>query len=78
MLPTRPADRLPYGDASRLVLQALATPRTVAQVAEVLGWDHDRARSWVHRLRGTGQVARVQTTRCARGQEAGVYQIIME
>lgn len=73
-VPERPADRLPYGEASQRVLDALESPTSVAGVALHLGWDHDRARSWVHRLKGMGRVIRVGWEKCHRGQAAGTYQ----
>lgn len=77
-MPAQPPDRLPHGTAHRVVLDALESPTSVSGVALALGWDHDRARSWVHALRRAGRVALVGWSRHPRGQAAGLYARVKE
>lgn len=69
----RPMDR-PRGSVQQTCLAVLDVPRTVAELATVLGWDYDRAKSWVHRLQRVGRVERVGWVRTVKqGQRAGQY-----
>lgn len=78
--PERPQDRPAYGRVQIMALEALATPCTVAELATRLGWDVDRARSWVHALKRQGRVrcvGAVQTTpRRGLDWRAGRYQAV--
>jgi hypothetical protein len=81
--PERPQDRPAYGRVQLMALEALATPCTVAELATRLGWDWDRAHSWIHALKRQGRIRRVGTvqttpTRTAnsRRQQAGRYQAV--
>lgn len=73
--PERPQDR-PQRDGGhqRACLDALSTPRTVAEAAAHLGWDWHRTHSWVHSLLRAGKVQRVGWTKSQAGQRAGQYQ----
>ena len=73
--PERPQDRPRYGQVQRMCLAALETPHTAAELARRLGWDADRAKSWIHALKRQGAVHVVEWTReTKRGNKVGRYQ----
>jgi hypothetical protein len=61
------------GKYKRLVLSALSEARTVSEVALYLQWDWDRAHSWVHHLKRSGEAVPVATTITAAGRRAYKY-----
>lgn len=68
--PARPQDRPRYGQVHRMCLSALETPATPSELARRLGWDVDRAKSWVHCLKRAGLVQVAGWTR-ERGKGRG-------
>lgn len=71
---SRPMDVVKDGRCRRACLRALETPGTVAEVAGRLGWDYWRAASWVHYLKRSRLVVRVEWVRTPAGRQAGRYQ----
>lgn len=74
----RSEDRPKYdGSKRRAALEALATERTIRQVAAVLGWEPSTAKSWVHWLVNAKQAAMVRRERNPdTGQLVGVYRAL--